>query len=61
MIKKNPLDDIKKMDILSLKRQVIEEIKSEMELNRDNPSTFKQNQTKMLEQQKTDSKQMEQI
>ena len=61
MVKKNPLDDIKKMDILSLKRQVIEEIKSEMELNRDNPSTFKQNQTKMLEQQKTDSKQMEQI
>jgi len=48
--KKNPLDDIKKMDLLTLKKQVIEEIKTELEISKHNPSSFKQDQTKVLEQ-----------
>lgn len=59
--KKESLADIKTKDLLTLKKQVIEEIKSELEINKGVVSNLKQDQTKVLEQQQKDHKTMEPI
>lgn len=61
--KTESVSQIKNTDLLSLKKQVIEEIRNELEISKNMPpvSNIKQNHTNVLEQQKKDHKTMEPV